>query len=89
LTIQTVAVYKPVSTNLLEGGSMPDTLTKADLISVIQNENGYSLKQSANIVEALLEIMKRTLASGDEVLISRFGKFDINETRLPISEILI
>jgi len=81
LTIQAVAVYKPVSANLLEGGSMPDTLTKADLITVIHTENGYTLKQSADIVETLLEIMKRTLASGEDILVSGFGKFEVKDKR--------
>jgi len=32
---------------------MPDTLTKADLIGAIQKENGYSPKQSAEVIEIL------------------------------------
>ena len=56
---------------------MSETLTKADIISAIQTENGYTLKDSANIVETLLEIIKSTLASGEDVLISGFGKFNV------------
>ena len=61
---------------------MPGTLTKADLISVIQTENGYSLKKSSDIVETLLEIIKRTLESGEDVMISGFGKFQVRDKKL-------
>jgi len=49
--------------------------TKADLIKAVMNENGYDQRQATATVETLLEIMKRTLASGDDLLISGFGKF--------------
>jgi integration host factor subunit alpha len=50
-------------------------LTKADIIKEVISENGYAQRQATETVETLLEIMKRTLASGDDVLISGFGKF--------------
>ena len=53
---------------------MPDTLTKADIIEAIQRENGYSRKQSAEVIEILLEIIKQSLESGEDVMISGFGK---------------
>ncbi len=56
---------------------MPGTLTKADIIAAIQTENGYTLKKSTNIVETLLEIIKRTLESSEDVLVSGFGKFRV------------
>ena len=56
---------------------MPGTLTKADIIATIQTENGYSLKKSVEITETLLEIIKRTLESGEDVLITGFGKFNV------------
>ena len=34
-----------------------------------------------DIVETLIEIIKRTLESGEEVLISGFGKFQIKQKR--------
>ena len=60
---------------------MPGTLTKADIISAIQTENGYSRRKSINIVETLLENIKSTLESGDDVLISGFGKFQVKGKR--------
>ena len=50
------------------GGFMSGTLTKADIISAIQTEHGYSLNKSIDIVETLLEIIKSTLASGEDVI---------------------
>ena len=60
---------------------MRGTPTKADIISAIQTENGYSLKKSTDIVETLLEIIKRTLESGEDVLISGFGKFNVKNKK--------
>lgn len=50
-------------------------LTKAEIIEVVSKQNGFSKKQSTDSVETLLEIIKRTLESGEDVLISGFGKF--------------
>ena len=60
---------------------MPVTLTKAQIISDIQTENGYSLRKSTDIVETLLEIIKTNLASGEDVLISGFGKFNVKKKK--------
>jgi len=51
------------------------TLTKDHLIDAISKENGFQKKQSLEIVETLIELIKSSLASGDGVLISGFGKF--------------
>jgi integration host factor subunit alpha len=40
-----------------------------------------SRKKTVDLVETLLEIMKRTLESGDDLLISNFGKFCVKEKR--------
>ena len=61
---------------------MPGALTKADIIAAIQTENDYSLKKSTDIVETLLEIIKRTLESGEDVMISRFGKFEVKSKKI-------
>ncbi len=58
---------------------MPVTFTKADLIHAIQIENGYSQKKSNEIVKTLLEIIKSTLESGEDVMISVFGKFQVRD----------
>ena len=57
------------------------TLTKADLIDSIYNRFDFSKAKSAQAVESLLETIKNTLASGEDVLISGFGKFIVMKKR--------
>jgi len=54
-------------------------LTKVQIVSTVQNHLGLPKDRSSELVETLLEIMKRTLESGEDVLISGFGKFCVNE----------
>jgi len=51
------------------------TLTKQRIVESIPQNNGFSRKKSKDDVETMLEIMKRSLESGNDVLISGFGKF--------------
>jgi integration host factor subunit alpha len=55
------------------------TLTKAHIVESLAEQNGYTKKQSVNMIETLLEIIKRTLESGENVLVSGFGKFCVKE----------
>ena len=55
------------------------TLTKANIVETVTEQNGYPKNQSFEIIETLLEIMKRTLESGEDVLVSGFGKFCVKE----------
>jgi integration host factor subunit alpha len=57
------------------------TLTKAQIIEEISNKDGFTKKKSIEIVETLLEIIKSTLESGDDVLISGFGKFCVKKKK--------
>lgn len=57
------------------------SLTKADIIDAIQHQLGFPKNQSTDITESLLEIIKSTLASGNDVLVSGFGKFSVNEKK--------
>ena len=54
-------------------------LTKKDIAEKIQEELGFLRKQSVEIVETLLELIKSNLGSGDDVLGSGFGKFCVKE----------
>ena len=58
---------------------MPNTLTKSDIIEGIRKENGYSLRQSVEVTEILLEIIKQSFESGEDVMISGFGKFQVKK----------
>ncbi len=57
------------------------TLTKIQIVESIQNQTGFPKNKSSEIVEILLEIIKRTLAAGEDVLVSGFGKFCVKEKR--------
>ena len=54
-------------------------LTKNIIVEQIQNGLGFPKNLSIEIVESLLELIKSTLASGDDVLVSGFGKFCVKE----------
>ena len=51
------------------------TLTKANIVDAVAEQTGYTKNQSSEMIENLLEIIKRTLESGEDVLVSGFGKF--------------
>ena len=56
-------------------------LTKAQLVESIQNQTGLPKNRSSEIVENLLEIIKDTLLSGEDVLISNFGTFRVRHKK--------
>lgn len=55
------------------------SLTKAGIIEKVTQETGLPKHQSSHAVQALLSVIKETLASGEDVLISGFGKFCVRE----------
>ena len=56
-------------------------LTKKQIIEEVMNRNGCTRKKSTETVKILLEIIKRSLESGGDVLISGFGKFCVKEKK--------
>ncbi|PIP38146.1 MAG: integration host factor subunit alpha [Desulfobacterales bacterium CG23_combo_of_CG06-09_8_20_14_all_51_8] len=54
-------------------------LTKNRMIEKIMEETKLTKKKASDSVEAIIEVMKSALASGDDVLVSGFGKFCVNE----------
>ena len=57
------------------------TLTKAHIVGEVAEQIGYTKNQSSEMIETLLELIKRSLESGEDVLISRFGKFCVKEKK--------
>ena len=55
------------------------TLTKVQIVESVQNQIGFPRNRSFEIVETLLKIIKSTLESGEDVLVSGFGKFCVKE----------
>ena len=55
------------------------TITKTTIIEKISEETGLEPSRAKDTVEHLLEIMKSTLESGEDIILSGFGKFQVNE----------
>jgi integration host factor subunit alpha len=56
-------------------------LTKARIVESIHDQIGFTRNKSSEIVEILLELIKNTLASDEDVLISGFGKFCVKQKK--------
>jgi len=54
-------------------------LTKQTIIDKISTQNNQAPSQAKDSLEKLLEIMKETLASGGDIMVTGFGKFQVNE----------
>ena len=53
----------------------------AHLVEAVTKQNGCPKHQSYEIVETFLDILKRTLESGKDTMISGFGKFCVREKK--------
>ncbi|MDZ7598301.1 MAG: integration host factor subunit alpha [Desulfobacterales bacterium] len=54
-------------------------LTKNDIVERLQAELGFPKSQAIEITESLIEVIKASLESGDDVLVSGFGKFCVKD----------
>jgi integration host factor subunit alpha len=57
------------------------TLAKIQIVESVRNQTGFPKNRSSELIETFLEIIKSTLASGKDVLVSGFGKFCINHKK--------
>ncbi len=55
------------------------TVTKETIINRIYDQVGLSKARSKQVVETLIEIIKKSLENGEDVLISGFGKFTVKD----------
>ena len=55
-------------------------LTKSDIVAGV-HDLGFTKKHSVEAIESLLAIIKQTLESGEDVLVSNFGKFCVKEKK--------
>jgi integration host factor subunit alpha len=53
-------------------------LTKNDIVNKV-HELGLTKKNATEVIESLLEVIKGSLAKGEDVLVSGFGKFCVKE----------
>ncbi len=61
------------------GGFLIYDSKKADLINQVYNTHNVTKEQAVKIVEAFLKISKDRLISGDNLMLSGFGKFSVKE----------
>jgi integration host factor subunit alpha len=54
-------------------------LTKAHIAQAISQKTHHAKTQSSQLVDTLFEIIRETLESGEDVLISGFGKFTVRK----------
>jgi integration host factor subunit alpha len=57
------------------------TLVKKNLSNALFQKFNFTRSQSRHIFDAILEMMKQTLAHDEEILIIGFGRFYINKKR--------
>jgi integration host factor subunit alpha len=55
------------------------TLTRADLADAVNREVGLSRQESAQLVEAVLDMVADTLVDGEAVKLSSFGSFVLRD----------
>jgi integration host factor subunit alpha len=57
-------------------------MTKADIVErVYEKVGGFSKKEAAEVVEAVFQLMKKTLTSNEKIKISGFGNFVVREKK--------
>ncbi|GLI37561.1 integration host factor subunit alpha [Geobacter hydrogenophilus] len=54
-------------------------MTKAEIAELVSTKGGYSKKDANEMVEVLLEQIKKTLERGDKIKIAGFGNFEVKK----------
>lgn len=54
-------------------------MTKAEIAQSVHDRVGLSKKESGQIVESVLDIIRQTLTQGEDVKLSGFGHFMVRE----------
>lgn len=57
------------------------TITKADIVEQVYNKIGFSKKDATDFVELFFSLMKNSLCSGEDVKMSGFGNFVVNQKK--------
>ncbi|MCI4625819.1 MAG: integration host factor subunit alpha [Candidatus Magnetoovum sp. WYHC-5] len=56
-------------------------MTKADIIMTLFEKVGLPKKESEEVIEIILSIMKQTFAEGESIKVSGFGTFSVRQKR--------
>lgn len=54
-------------------------MNKSQLVEKVASKSGLSIKDSGAAVNALIEVVKETLAAGDTVALTGFGSFLVRD----------
>jgi integration host factor subunit alpha len=54
-------------------------MTKADIVGKVHQKAGFNKKESLEVVELVFEVMKETLAGGEDLKLSGFGIFKVRQ----------
>ncbi len=57
------------------------TCTKTTITEKIIEEQNFNPSEAKEVIETMLEIMKSTLAYGEDIMISGFGKFQVADKK--------
>lgn len=56
-----------------------DTITRADLVDLLQKKSGFSRQEAMAFLEQMLELFAQTLEQGEGLKLSGFGTFGVRE----------
>jgi DNA-binding protein HU-beta len=56
-------------------------MQKTDFIAQVAEESGVTKKAARQVIETALDIISRSLATGDKVVLTGFGTFEMRERR--------
>jgi integration host factor subunit alpha len=57
------------------------TLTKANIAQKVADHCGFMRNEAAEVLEKLLDIMKKKLVAGEDIMISGFGRWEVKSKR--------
>jgi len=57
------------------------TLTKAHIIEAVREQLDFPKNDCIEVVQKLLDIIKKTLENGEDIMVSGFGKFRVMEKK--------
>jgi integration host factor subunit alpha len=62
------------------------SLGKTHLLDGISSPNGSPKRTASQALESLLKLIKSTLESGEPLMITRFGKFQVKDKRTAVAK---
>lgn len=54
-------------------------MTKADIVERVQQRIGLTKRDSAELVELVFSIIKKTLETGEKIKVTGFGNFEVKQ----------